>query len=371
MKRLRNLITSGTILFIALALLIVMPFACSKKKAETKEIKIGAVLPLTGVQADHGSDMKYALEMALTGHRHPVKLIYEDSQSTPNGAVNAVSKLINIDRVPIIIGPITSSEVLATAPICEKNAVVLISPTASNPKISDAGDYIFRTGPLASEQGIAAAKYALDKVYARKVAILYMQDDTGLAYRRSFKEFFEKNKGAIIYESGYPRDRADFRTELAKIKAVQPDVIYTPATSQSMGYIAKQKQELGITTPIIANFGIEGDALLTVAGSAAEGIVYTAISVSETFSKNFEAQFKKTPGIGAPLAYDVLSIILQLVEADCTTANDFKTGLYKISEFPGVCGKVSFDDKGDAHRDVVLKIVKDKAFIQIEGMFND
>jgi len=365
MKWFAKITTGGTLLFVASILLILFTIGCSKKKPDAKEIKIGAVLPLTGVQADHGSDMKHALEMALTGHRHLVKLIYEDSQSTPNGAVNAVSKLINIDRVPIIIGPITSSEVLATAPICEKNAVVLISPTASNPKISNAGDYIFRTGPLASQQGIAAAKYALDKLYARKVAILYMQDDTGLAYRHSFKEFFGKNGGAIVYESGYPRDRTDFRTELAKIKAVQPDVIYTPATSQSMGYIAKQKQELGITIPIIANFGIEGDALLAVAGSAAEGIVYTAISVSETFSKNFEAQFKKTPGIGAPLAYDVLSIILQLVEADAQTANDFKTGLYKISEFPGVCGKVSFDDKGDAYRDVIFKVVKGGIFVEI------
>jgi branched-chain amino acid transport system substrate-binding protein len=363
MARKRNL---RVVLAVVLALLASITAGCSKKK-ESEVIKIGAILPLTGVQADHGGDIKNAINMLMADSKQPVKVIYEDSQSSVNGAVNAARKLITSDGVTVLLGPITTGEVLAVAPICESKKRVLITPTASSPEISDAGDYIFRTGPLSSDQGIFAADYAREKLRVQRVAILYMQDDTGIAYREAFRRRFEELGGKVVYESGYSRNETDFRTEIAKIKAESPELLYVPSTSQAMGYIARQTRETGLEARLLSNFGIEGDALISTAGDAANGVMYTAISVSPDFLLDFEKEFGKRPGIGAPLATDAMAMILELVAHGSKKADDFKEGLYGFKAFPGVCGKISMDASGDGHRNVIMKTVRKGEFTEMEA----
>ncbi len=138
------------ILLCTFAIMTLSSPSCSKKP-ETKEIKIGAVLPLTGSEGIWGENAKMGIEIALAEINSSggvkgksVRLIYEDSQSLPSNAVSALQKLISTDKVCVVIGDIASSSVLAMAPIVEKEHVVLLSPGASNPDISKSGDYIFR-----------------------------------------------------------------------------------------------------------------------------------------------------------------------------------------------------------------------------------
>ena len=121
-------------------------------------------------------------------HEFKIKLLIEDNQSTPQGSVNSLNNLIHIHKVPVIIGPLASSDMLAMAPIAEKTKTVLISPGASSPKLSDAGDYIFRNSLLAEPQGEMMAQFCFHSLHKKNVAILYINDETGRGYMGAFRK---------------------------------------------------------------------------------------------------------------------------------------------------------------------------------------
>lgn len=125
---------------------LIISLGCAKKQPE--EIKIGAILPLTGDGAKYGEEAKNGIELALEELKDSkIKVFYEDDQGTSSGAVNAFNKLVASVKAPVIIGPMYSSTALAVAPLAEKNKVVILSPSASSPELTKAGDYFFRNWP--------------------------------------------------------------------------------------------------------------------------------------------------------------------------------------------------------------------------------
>jgi len=145
--------TSKIILWLLVIIVVIIGiwYGVSRKPAEEEPIKIGAVLPLTGTESSWGADAKEGIELAVEEinsrggiKNKKIEIIYEDGQCKPEPAVTAAQKLINVDRVSVIIGEICSSATLAIAPITETAKVVLISPGSASPKITEAGDFIFR-----------------------------------------------------------------------------------------------------------------------------------------------------------------------------------------------------------------------------------
>ena len=370
------LITKSRLISFALLFIIIITVGCTRQeptKASQKDINIGIVLPLTGRAASHGEDIMGGINLALDElnssggiNGNKVKLIIEDNLSTPDGSVAALKKLLDINKVPVVIGPVASGNMLAMAPIAESNKTVLISPGASSPKLSEAGDYIFRNSLLATPQGKAIARYCKETLGLVNVAVLFIDDETGRGYKKAFVEEFKALGGNVLIVDSYDKRGSDFRAQLSKIKEVNPEAIYVPSIPSTFGLILRQAKELGIKTQFLANYGIEGEALLTAAGDAAEGIIYTSIPISEQFKKNFENKYGRKPTIGAPLGYDTFQVTAEAIRIGGDTSDGIKNALYSIRNFKGATGKVSFDSNGDAMKEIIIKTVSDDNFMEIK-----
>jgi len=362
----------GIIIIATVTLAVVLIVVRTKKEPE--DMKIGAILPLTGVAANHGQDAKDGIIMAINEinekgglGKRPIKVIFEDSLSTVNGCISGVQKLIQIDKVPIILGPISSSDVLAVAPIVEKTRTVLFTPSASSPEISQAGDFVFRNSLLAPPQGKKMAEFCFRNLKQKTAAVFYMNDDTGRGYYEAFRNAFESLGGKIIFVDTYDREDKDFRTQIAKLKNSEAKCVYVPAIPQTMGLIIKQAVELKYNPIFLSNIGIEGEDLLTIAGDLAESVFYTSVPVSNKFIENYEKTFGRTPKIAAPLAYDSTKIASIAITQGGYNSIGIRDALYRITNYEGATGLVnSFDANGDAERELIIKTVKNGKFVPVE-----
>lgn len=374
--------TLQTIIWIVIIVVIigVIWYVASRKPAEEEAIKIGAILPLTGKAASYGESAKVALDLALEEinkqggiNGRNIELIYEDSQGQSQMGVSAANKLITLDKINIILGPVMSSVTLAVAPIVEENKVILVT-ISSAPDITYAGDYVFRNREKTTQQSEKMADFIFNTLGIKEIATLFMNDDTGKAHHSTLVENFEKLGGEVLISETYNPGAVDFRTQLTKIKAVNPEVIHLASKPKDVGMILKQAKELAIEAQFVGTSGSEGEEVIELAGEAAEGLVYSVPSgditkpgVAEFYEKYREKHEKGYVEVGA-LFYDSLKIITMLMK-ECENpldTNCLKEKLYQVKDYQGASGKTSFDEYGDATKTVILKTIKNGQFVPYE-----
>lgn len=357
-----------SIIGIAALATLVLTFSCAKKE----EIKIGAILPLTGEGAKYGQSAKRGIDLAveeinLKGGIKGKKLtvVYEDSKGDPKEGTSAIQKLITMEKVPAIIGAMASSVTLAVAPIAEKNKVVLLSPASSAPKITYAGDYIFRNCYSDLYEGRKMAHYIYNETTYRKIAIIHINNDYGIGLRDAFRGEFTKLGGNVTATETYGFGTTDFRTQISKIKDANPDAVYIVGYAE-MGRLLVQAKELGLKVPFFSCIMFEDPDILKVAGEVAEGIVYTFPSynpeskedVVANFVSSFEKKYNQKPDGFAANAYDALKILVVAIKEGGEKSQQIKKALYSIKNYPGVTGETSFDKNGDVIKLIGIKRVE-------------
>ncbi len=363
------------IIFVLLSFVLIV--GCNQKKKD--EIKIGVILPLTGNAASYGESMKNGLELALSElnqmdfKNDPIELIFEDSEAKPANAVFAINKLITANNVDAIIGPLTSGEVLSVAPIAEKEKTVLITPTASSPAITKAGDYIFRNLTSDVFDGIAIARYAFTKLNYKKIAIAYLNNEFGNGLRDAFK-LEANNLGMIITkEEAFLQDAIDFKTQIELIKKSKSDALFIVG-GKEMGRFLKQASELKMDLPILSVGVFEDPDILRIAGKTIENAYYTFRTFDpnseneevKKFVTSYQSKYLKEPDLYASLSYDALKMIaFALIKKDVNSSN-LKEELYKIKNFPGVTGMTTVDKNGDVNKPMGIKSVRNGKFVWIE-----
>jgi len=368
----------GIILGIIIVVVLAIGLIATHTKKEPKEIKIGAILPLTGPSAQYGIWIQEALELGkdeinskggINGKR--LKIIYEDDQANPQKAADAMQKLVTVDKVPIVYGSWASSCVLAQAPIAEKFKTVVIAEAIS-PKIRDAGDYVFRMQPDARYYIRQLVPFVYNRMKIRKLSILYINNDFGEDQAKVFAEEFTKLGGQVLSIDKFEQGATDFKTELIKIKKRNPEAIFVPGYTE-VAIILRQARELGMKQQFFSSVPFENPDILKAAGEAAEGVIYPHHFDPEAeneLTKAYQEAYKKRygrPSEGfAALAYDGLMIIADVLRKVGPEATKIKDELYKIKDFPGVTGPTTFDDHGDVIKPIVIKTVKNGRFVKYE-----
>jgi branched-chain amino acid transport system substrate-binding protein len=200
---------------------------------EGKDILLGEYASLSGTTATFGKSSHNGTTLAIEELNKAggvlgkqIRVRVEDDASKPEQAAAAVTKLINSDRVLAILGEVASSRSLAAAPICQEAGVPMISPSSTNPKVTQVGDYIFRTCFIDPFQGPVIAKFAKETLKAKTGAIL---QDVKNAYSVGLTETIsgEFNQGAkIVKQESFSEGDKDFRAQLTSIKRANPDVIF-------------------------------------------------------------------------------------------------------------------------------------------------
>jgi branched-chain amino acid transport system substrate-binding protein len=362
-------------------LIILAISSCCNQKKEAYEI--GVILPLSGDASVYGKSLQNGMTLALDEYNenHPnaknVELIFEDSKADPKTAVNALSKLISINNCNLVLGGFTSSEVLSMAPIAEKNKVVLISPTASSPAITYAGDYIFRTTPSDNFDGEIMARFAFNELELKNVGLLYVNNDYGLGISNVFKEKYKNLGGNIIAEKSFEPGADDFKTHLLTIKNAKPDGLYIIASSE-IGDILKQKTELAMKMKVFTVGLAENPNVVNIAGKGADSVFYSypAYQVESTdslvsrFVSKYKNEFEIVPDVLGAYGYDLMNIVFNAIENNYDSSEKIKDALYNIQDLPGVTGKTTFDKNGDISKTAGIKMILDGEFKWYINNFN-
>jgi len=375
----KRLMTNNRLLITLLTVVFIITGAgfsgCAKKE---REIKIGVITPLTGGSAKYGEDIKRGYDLAVEeiNEKGGIKgskigLIYEDSEGKPEKAVAAAQKLIQRDKVIAILGALWSSPTLAVAPIAEKSKVVLLSSGSSSPKVTDAGDYIFRNEISEAYGAEESAKLYFNAGF-KKIAIIYVNNDYGIGVRDVTKEIYRQLGGVVTASEAFEQDEKDFRTQLLKIKKTNPDAILIVSYKEAI-LILRQMKELGIKKQVLGTPLFEDPEIIEKAGDVAEGAIYSYYGTFDPKSeeariKEFMEKFRKEYGVDpeyyAPIGYDAIKIFQLAIEKGGLKPEQIKNALYQIKDFAGLSGTTSFDENGDVIKPVILKTVREGKFVR-------
>lgn len=344
----------------------------------TAKIKIGVVLPLSGPVAEPGKNVLSGIQISVNAYNDTTKnkkieLIIEDSKSNPKDGVSAFKKLVEVDKAQIVIGDIMSSVFLAMAPIAEKEKVLLISPGASNPAVTSAGDYIFRDYTSDNYDGVVMAGYIYAMLKKKRTAVAYVNNDYGVGVKDAFIAEYEKKGGTISAIESYAGGQTDLRTIARKLKESQPECIYIVGNPAENGYLVKELKTQDSKAQITGNLSFEDESFYKIAGTAYDSIIFSSpyfnITSTNAYTRNFVFKFRekydKDPSVEAALGYDVGGILIKAL-ADCEyNVKDIKDAMYRVQNFEGVTGNTSFDVNGDVKKTILIKSIKKDKTVKI------
>jgi branched-chain amino acid transport system substrate-binding protein len=302
-----------------------------------------------------------------------IKVIHEDDQGKPEEAQTVVTKLINKDRVVALLGEIASSNSLAAAPVAQSSRIPMISPGSTNPKVTQAGDYIFRVCFIDPFQGLVMAKFATNTLKLKKVAVLRdVKSDYSVGLANFFVQNFKEMGGVIPSDVSYSQGDKDFTAQLTAIKATNPDGIFVPGYYTEVGLIARQARKLGIKVTLLGGDGWDSSKLWEIGGDALNGCFYSnhysvddPSPILQKFVADYKAKYKGTsdsiPDAMAALGYDAALILADAMKrANSFKPDSVKMALAQTKGFMGVTGNTTLDENRNAVKPaVVLEVVVD------------
>jgi branched-chain amino acid transport system substrate-binding protein len=361
----------------ALGAALVAAAVSSAFSAET--IKMGFVFSMTGGAAAYGATQKEGAELAVAqinaaGGGPKITPIFEDDASVPQQGTNVYNKLINGDKVDLIIGPTLSNTAKITNPIAQQIGVTVLGVSNTAGGITEIGDYIYRNSLTEAVVIPNTIKVAKEKLGLKKVVLFYGNDD---AFTKSGADVFRKvlqTEGIqILSEQTFAKGDRDFSPQLTQIKAQNPDAIVCSALVEEASGIVNQARQLGIpkTVRIIGGNGFNSPALIKNAGEACEGVIVGAAwNISSThplnvkFVEDYIKKYNRPPDQFAAQAFAGVHIAYQAAKAAVPPASrkTIRDAMVKIKGLDTLLGKFSFTEGRDADHSPVVQEVKGGKF---------
>ncbi len=348
------------------------------KVYEGADILLGEYGSMTGSTATFGKSSHNGIKMALDEInaaggvlKKQVKVTALDDKGVADEAATVVKRLITQENVLVILGEVASSRSLAAAPICQSAGVPMISPSSTNPAVTEKGDFIFRTCFIDPFQGTVGAKFAKETLKASKAAVLTdVKNDYSVGLAKFFEEEFIKNGGQIVAKSSYSEGDKDFHTQLTGIKGKSPDVIYIPGYYTDAGNIAIQARSLGMKQPLLGGDGWDSEKLTTIGKGAVQGSYFSSHYSPESkdprvmkFVADYKKNYGATPDSLAACAYDAAKLMCDAIErAGSTDRDKIRDAIAATKDFPGVTGNITIDAKRNAIKPAVMLQVKGNEF---------
>jgi branched-chain amino acid transport system substrate-binding protein len=375
-----SIATFAVVLVLAVSLASALPG--SRQSAAPEPIRVGVFLDLSGQTSVFGVSLRDGVQLAAdqlnsaggVGGRQ-IALFFRDDEGQPDKAATVVGGLINEEKVVAIIGEVASSNSLAAAPRAQDAGVPMIAPAATNPRVTQYGDYIFRVCFTDPFQGEFLAKFAAHTLKAHRAAILM---DSGSDYSRSMTEVFTRRfralGGIITSRQTYSQVDTDFAAQLVAIRASKPDVIFVPGYYGQAGVIAKQAKQLRMRQPLLGGDGWDAPQLWDLGGAALNGSYMTghyALEDPAPANREFIAEYRKKygrdPDAIAALGYDAMGLLADAVRrAGTTEGAKLRGALARTRDYAGVTGTININAARDAVKPAFVFKLQDGKFVYHE-----
>jgi branched-chain amino acid transport system substrate-binding protein len=356
------------IISILLASLMVFSFGCVKK--EEKEIKIGAILPMTGDAAKYGIWAKNGMDMAVEEinraggiNGKKLKLEIQDSKTSPTEAVNAMHFLLTTSR-PIAVFTTLTSVSKALIPITEKEKIILFA-NSTLPGITESGKYVFRNVANLAGDIPVAIDYCVEKMGKKPVGIIWRNDDFGVWGSTKFKELYESKGGQVTASESFEPKTDDFKTPIVKIAKGKPAIVYVLAYSEA-GMIIKQARELGHKWQFVGITTLGDPEVSRIAGSTLNGAIFTESAFDpksdneriKAYQVEYQRRYGERSEVWAATFYDAVKIFAMAAQKTGNDADKLREALINVKDFPGISGNTTFLPNGDVIKPVNLKTIK-------------
>jgi len=345
-------------------------------------IRIGVYLPMTGSVESYGKSewdgIKAANAMMPELLGRDIKLVLTNTNSDRTEAAKAVDTLIRWDKAVGIIGEAISSNSIAGGRIGERYQIPMITPTATNPLVTEGKRYYFRACFSDPFQGEIAALLAMKTLGAKTaVVIVDITQDYCVGLGNYFVKSFLSRGGKVLYTAYIQSGDKDFRAQLSMVQASKPDVVYVPNYYTEVALMAKQAKDLGINIPVVSGDAAQSEELIKLGGKAVEGMYFTAhfaeAAVTTKRGKDVLAFYKKMynkdlDGFGAMGADAYFLLYDAMKRANSVEGPKVREALATTKDFEGVTGKISIGDDGNAVKSVVINQVKDGKFVYVQSI---
>ncbi len=362
---------------------------CAKRE---NVILIGEYGSLTGGTATFGISTKQGIELFVDDANAAggiggtkIRVNVEDDQSKPEEAATAVQKLIDQDGVIAVLGEVASSRSMAAAPICQQAGVPMITPSSTNIKVTEIGDYISRVCYIDPFQGMVIAKFAKNTLGLTKGAVFRdIKNDYSVGLANYFSDSYKAMGGTIVADEAYSEGDQDFKAQLTVIKSKKPQFIMVPGYYTEVGLIARQAREMGLDVPMLGGDGWVSDKLLEIGQDALNGCYHVNHYWEEDpnpavqkFVAEYKSRYNAKPDGLAALAYDAAGVLCAALErlrtedpasfqallgprndAQKAARAKLRERIATTKDFPGVTGRITLDAARNAVKPAVFVGIK-------------
>lgn len=364
-------------LFIVISLFILALSGCSKpvppQGGFEKPIKIGLILPMKGNLETYGTLCKNAIDIAveevndkggISGRK--IEVLPGDDTANEKVAASITNQYVDIQKVSAIIGPYTTQSSTLAAPVANKAGVPMITIRASDPNITQIGNYIFRACYVNTYQGTILGRFAGQDLKLKRVAVMYnTSNPDAKTLIDNFKQELGKSGGILVGEQSYDPNTTDFTAQISEVAKTGPDAILLTDFDSKDGLIIKKAADMGVKCIFLGTDLWNPENLLKVAGDAAVGSYFTAHfspndpdKKVQEFVELYKSDYGTKPGPSAALSYDAISLVIEAIKrANSSDPGKIRDALANIKNFKGATGTFSFDkDRNPKKGGTILKI---------------
>lgn len=347
--------------------------SCQRHQQGQDTVKVGAILSLTGRGSQYGKASLQGIQIAVDEvnkaggiHGRKIKLAVEDSQSEAKGAMMAYQKLVDVDKVCAVVGPILSDEVLAVAPEADRKHVLILAPAAATDKIATAGPWVFRNRESANLQSVEIAQFLLKQPQPVRLGIIFSATANAISYKDALLDDLGAKRDIVVVQESFAEGQTDFKTILFKVKEAKPSYVFVAGLAPEIARVLVQAKEIGLETKWLATAGAHDPRLLEIAGASADGLILSLpylnsadlTSPAGKLNAELKKRFHANLDMFSANAYDAVLLIATAAISSGTEPDQIRTGLLVIKDFPGAGGKTTFVNPGTVLKPITLMRVE-------------
>src|SRR5471032_1644576 len=340
------------------ALLAAASLPAHAEPAKGEPVMMGVSGPLTGQNAQYGTQWKQGFDLALDEINaaggikgRPLAYIFEDSQSDPRQSVAVAQKFVADKKIVIELGDFASPASMAASPIYQKAKLVQFGFTNSHPDFTKGGDYMWSNSVSQADEQPLSAAYAVKSLGLKKIAVLHLNTDWGRTSKDLYVKAAKEYGAEIVAVEAYIPDEKDFRSTLVRVRDAKPDGLELLSYYSDAALIARQAKQAGLKLPMVAASSVYSPKLIELGGDAVEGM-FTASRyfpddprpLVRKFVTAFKAKYGKEPDAFNAYAYDTVILMAQVMNQFGFEREQIHQGLAKVKDVPSlIFGKATFD----------------------------